>query len=108
MGAETSSTSRFVPTVSDYEIRQLIENHKNRNTKKNTNWAAGVFSSWRNAAGPEFVPEIQLMTVEQMEPLFEQICGGSTEERSRTLSPMGIMSSSVDKAPKHTKGAKRT
>ena len=65
MGAETA-TSRFVPTVSDYEICQLIENHENRNTKKNTNWASGVFSSWRNAAGPEFVPEIQLMTVEQM------------------------------------------
>ena len=92
-----------MPTVSDYEIRQLIENHKNRNTKKNTNWAAGVFSSWKNAAGPEFVPDIQLMTVE-----LEQICGGSAEKRSRTLSPMESMSSSVDKAPKRTKGAKRT
>ena len=55
-----------MPTVSDYEIRQLIENHDNRNRMKNTNWAAGVFSAWRNAAGPEFVPEIQLMTVEQI------------------------------------------
>ena len=98
-----------MPTVSDYEIRQLIQNHKNRNTKKNTNWAAGVFSSWRNAAGPEFVPEIQLMSdIGADEPLFEQICGGSVEERSRTLSPMESMSSSVDKAPKRTKGAKRT
>ena len=42
------------------------------------------------------------------ETLFEQICGGSAEERSRTLSPMESMSSSVDKAPKRTKGAKRT
>ena len=56
-GAETA-TSRFVLPVSDDEIRQLIENHENRNTKKNTNWAAGVFSAWRNAAGPEFVLEI--------------------------------------------------
>ena len=57
-----------MPPVSDDEIRQLIENHENRNTKKNTNWTVGVFSAWRdvrNAAGPEFVPEIQLMTVEQ-------------------------------------------
>ena len=80
MGAETA-TSRFVPTVSDYEIRQLIENHKNRNTKKNTNWAAGVFSSWRNAAGPEFVPE---MTVEQMNHYLSRFV---VEARKKEVEP---------------------
>ena len=83
MGAETA-TSRFVPTVSDYEIRQLIENHKNRNTKKNTNWAAGVFSSWGNAAGPEFMPEIQLMTVEQMNHYMSRFV---VEARKKEVKP---------------------
>ena len=66
------------------EIRQLIENHKNRNTKKKTNWAAGVFSSWRNAAGPEFVPEIQLMTVEQMNHYLSRFV---VEARKKEVEP---------------------
>ena len=63
------STARFVPPVSDEAIQQLVSNHENRNTKKNTSWAAGVFFAWRdarNACGGEFIPEIQSMTVEQM------------------------------------------
>ena len=69
-----------------YPIMRSVssENHKNRNTKKNTNWAAGVFSSWRNAAGPEFVPEIQLMTVEQMNHYLSRFV---VEARKKEVEP---------------------
>ena len=65
----TSGTSRSVPQVSNEDIKHLVENQENSNTKKNTAWAAGVFFAWRHSrhtSGSEFVIDIQLMTVKQM------------------------------------------
>ena len=43
-----NSTSRFAEPVTDKYIEELINNHENKNTKKNTGWAVGVFEKWRN------------------------------------------------------------
>jgi hypothetical protein len=40
--------SRFAEPVTDKYIAELINNHENKNTKKNTGWAVGVFEKWRN------------------------------------------------------------
>ena len=87
MGAETA-TSRFVPPVSDDVIRQLIENHEN----KNTNWAAGVFSAWRNAAGLEFVPEIQFMTVEQTNHYLSRFVVEARKKDGKPYPPRTLLS----------------
>ena len=51
--------------------------------------------------------EIQLMTVEQMKHYLSRFVV-EARKKEVELSPMESMSSSVDKAPKRTKGAKRT
>jgi hypothetical protein len=39
--------SRFVKSVSDEELKSLVENQENVNTKNNTKWAINVFNKWR-------------------------------------------------------------
>jgi len=59
---------RFGEPVSTEEMKVLIGQQENVNTKKNTAWARGVFESWRqnrNETGEE-MPEFVNMTVEQM------------------------------------------
>ena len=34
--------------VNDEDIEKLIEDNKNKNTIKNTNWALGVYNNWKN------------------------------------------------------------
>jgi 3-methyladenine DNA glycosylase AlkC len=34
--------------VTDKYIEELINNHENKDKKKNTGWAVGVFEKWRN------------------------------------------------------------
>ena len=36
----TSGTSRFVPPISEEDIKQLVKNHENRKIMRNTAWAA--------------------------------------------------------------------
>jgi hypothetical protein len=43
-----NSTSRFADPVTDKYIDELINNHENKDKKKNTGWAVGVFEKWRN------------------------------------------------------------
>ena len=66
-----NSTSRFAEPVTDKYIEELINNHENKNTKKNTGWAVGVFEKWRNfrntganIANP--IPVLRIMTSEQL------------------------------------------
>ena len=65
----TSGRSRSVPPVSSEDIKHLVENHEDGNTKKNTGWPEGVFFAWRQSrhtSGSEFVQDNQSMTVGQM------------------------------------------
>ena len=48
---ETESESRFAAPVGESEIRKLLENQENPNTRKNTNWSYNVFSAWRKDRG---------------------------------------------------------
>jgi hypothetical protein len=66
-----NSTNRFAEPVTDKYIEELINNHENKNTKKNTGWAVGVFEKWRNfrntganIANP--IPVLRIMTSEQL------------------------------------------
>ena len=63
--------SRFAEPVTDKYIEELINNHENKNTKKNTGWAVGVFEKWRNfrntganIANP--IPVLRIMISEQL------------------------------------------
>ena len=59
---KTESESRFAAP----EIRKLLENQENPNTRKNTNWAYNVFSAWRKerGAGVSDITEMDAPTME--------------------------------------------
>ena len=63
---ETESESRFAAPVGESEIRKLLENQENPNTRKNTNWAYNVFSAWRKkrGAGVSDITEMDAPTME--------------------------------------------
>ena len=63
---ETESESRFAAPVGESEIRKLLENQENPNTRKNTNWAYNVFSAWRKerGAGVSDITEMDASTIE--------------------------------------------
>ena len=52
--------------VDDHDIRKLLENQQNANTRKNTKWACNVVSAWRKACG-EFIPDIIHMDATALE-----------------------------------------
>lgn len=61
--------NRFVEPVTDCEIKDLIDSQENVNTKKNTAWSVRVFEMWRdnrNSKNLGFIPELKMMTPEQM------------------------------------------
>ena len=63
-------TARFA-TVSDKDLTPLIESQENKNTRKNTAWAVGVFRNWRNERNfrphvQTLIPELTMMTAEQL------------------------------------------
>jgi hypothetical protein len=47
--------SRFGPSVSDVEIKTLIKDQENVNTKNNTKWAMNLFEKWRAAGRKIFL-----------------------------------------------------
>ena len=63
---ETESESRFAAPVGESEIRKLLENQENPNTRKNTNSAFNVFSAWRKerGAGVSDITEMDAPTME--------------------------------------------
>lgn len=63
---EGSESARFAIPVDDDDIRKLLENQQNANTRKNTKWAYNVFSAWRKARG-EFIPDIIHMDATALE-----------------------------------------
>ncbi|XP_061195452.1 uncharacterized protein LOC133203697 [Saccostrea echinata] len=60
-----SSESRFAQPVSDDDIKNLIKDQENVNTKNNTKWAMNLFEKWRASRGGD-IPELNHMTSEQM------------------------------------------
>ena len=59
------SESRFAAPAGESEIRKLLENQENPNTRKNTNWAYNVFSAWRKerGAGVSDITEMDAPTI---------------------------------------------
>ncbi|XP_062578766.1 uncharacterized protein LOC134240716 [Saccostrea cucullata] len=41
---ELKESTRFGPVVNDEDLKSLVENQENKNTKSNTKWAVNVFS----------------------------------------------------------------
>jgi hypothetical protein len=55
--------SRFVKSVSDEELKSLVENQENVNTKNNTKWAINVFNKWREQR-MEDIPQLHGMNAD--------------------------------------------
>ena len=66
-----NTTRRFGPVVSDEDLRNIIEDQENRNTKYNTKWALNVFEKWREQRDGG-VSELHLMDAATMNYWLER------------------------------------
>ena len=57
---QDADNARFQKPVTDSELKTLIENQENLNTKSNTKWAFNVFEKWREQRVDD-IPELHCM-----------------------------------------------
>ncbi|XP_062585825.1 uncharacterized protein LOC134247485 [Saccostrea cucullata] len=68
---ELKESTRFGPVVNDDELKCLVENQENKNTKSNTKWAVKVFESWREQRAGDII-ELHLMDTKSMNHWLER------------------------------------